>query len=134
MKKSGDRVIARDRVIGTKTLPRRHGDTENRGVACDFVAALRFGAKRENGQITGPPDHQINRGPRIARFSRAGVVTRSSRRLARFWEVFTAALCEIFDESAYDRFLLRTHAARSVASYRDFLREREGAAPKPKCC
>jgi hypothetical protein len=53
---------------------------------------------------------------------------------AAFW-IFLAALREIFDESAYERFLLRTHAARSVASYRDFLREREGAlARKPRCC
>ncbi|MGZ4889235.1 MAG: hypothetical protein ACXWBH_08645, partial [Candidatus Angelobacter sp.] len=36
-----------------------------------------------------------------------------------------AALREIFDESAYERFLLRTHASRSRASYREFTRERD---------
>ena len=47
----------------------------------------------------------------------------------------TAALREIFDESAYDRFLLRTRTPRSVASYRDFMRERDAAmAKKPRCC
>jgi hypothetical protein len=42
---------------------------------------------------------------------------------------------EIFDESAYDRFLLRTHVSRSVASYRAFTRERDAAMlKKPRCC
>jgi hypothetical protein len=46
-----------------------------------------------------------------------------------------AVFREIFDESAYDRFLLRTHASRSVASYRDFTRERDAALlKKPRCC
>jgi hypothetical protein len=46
-----------------------------------------------------------------------------------------AALREIFDESAYDRFLLRTRAARSITSYREFTRERDAAMlKKPRCC
>ena len=46
-----------------------------------------------------------------------------------------ATLREIFDESAYDRFLLRTSKAHSSASYRDFTRERDAAmAKKPRCC
>jgi hypothetical protein len=46
-----------------------------------------------------------------------------------------ATLREIFDESAYDRFLQRTQAARSVESYSAFLREREaGTLRKPRCC
>lgn len=46
-----------------------------------------------------------------------------------------AALREIFDESAYDRFLLRTHASRSVDTYREFTRERDAAMlKKPRCC
>src|SRR3954469_12141245 len=46
-----------------------------------------------------------------------------------------ATLREIFDESAYDRFLLRTHASRSIASYREFTRERDAAlGKKPRCC
>jgi hypothetical protein len=48
---------------------------------------------------------------------------------------FRATLREVFDESAYDRFLLRTHASRSIASYREFTRERDAAmAKKPRCC
>jgi hypothetical protein len=51
------------------------------------------------------------------------------------WRLLRAALREIFDESAYDRFLLRTKSPRSVASYRDFMCERDAAmAKKPRCC
>ena len=49
--------------------------------------------------------------------------------------VLRAALREIFDESAYDRFLARTRSERSVSSYREFMRERENAmARKQRCC
>ena len=42
---------------------------------------------------------------------------------------------EIFDESAYERFLLRNQAIRSVKTYGEFLKERESAiATKPRCC
>jgi hypothetical protein len=51
------------------------------------------------------------------------------------WHLMIAALREIFDESAYDRFLLRTNASRSAASYRDYMCERDAAlAKKPRCC
>jgi hypothetical protein len=50
-------------------------------------------------------------------------------------QTLKAMLREIFDESAYDRFLLRTHASRSIASYRAFTRERDTAMlEKPRCC
>ena len=49
--------------------------------------------------------------------------------------IIRTMLSEIFDESAYDRFLVRTHASRSVASYRAFTRERDAAmVKKPRCC
>jgi len=52
-----------------------------------------------------------------------------------FMHIIRTMLSEIFDESAYDRFLLRTHASRSVASYRAFTRERDAAmVKKPRCC
>jgi hypothetical protein len=60
---------------------------------------------------------------------------RSFKQLCEAFWVFVATVREIFDENAYERFLVRAHAARSVASYRDFLREREAAlARKPRCC
>ena len=53
----------------------------------------------------------------------------------RVTQTIRATLREIFDESAYDRFLLRTHASRSIASYRAFTRERDAAMlKKPRCC
>ena len=49
--------------------------------------------------------------------------------------VLRAVVCEIFDESAYDRFLQRTQTAHSAESYRAFVRERENSiAHKPRCC
>jgi len=60
----------------------------------------------------------------------------SNWQLAKFaWEILTATLCEIFDESAYQRFLERTSSLRSKESYRLFLLERESATlRKPRCC
>lgn len=45
------------------------------------------------------------------------------------------ALQEIFDESAYRRFLERTGKISSSEAYCEFLRESEGArARRPRCC
>jgi hypothetical protein len=50
-------------------------------------------------------------------------------------QTVVAMIREIFDESAYDRFLARVGASRSIHSYREFLREREEAmVRKPRCC
>ena len=46
-----------------------------------------------------------------------------------------SALREIFDESAYERFLLRHKLPRSRATYAQFLREQElTKARRPRCC
>ena len=73
---------------------------------------------------------------------RAGVAQRGARTSHSIYEficgvyhVLKATLREIFDESAYDRFLAHTHSARSVSSYRAFMREREHAmVQKQRCC
>lgn len=55
--------------------------------------------------------------------------------LRAFLHLFLATLREIFDENAYQRFLLRTGSTASVQSYREFQREREVAtATRPRCC
>jgi hypothetical protein len=91
MKKSGDRDIARDRVIG------------------EAVNSCAVTGKN----IWTPP-------PAIFK---------------NFVLTIRAMFREIFDESAYERFLLRTNAARSVASYRDYMCERDAAmVKKPSCC
>jgi len=46
-----------------------------------------------------------------------------------------ATLREIFDESAYERFLRRTHVASSAQAYAAFRKESENAkARRPRCC
>ena len=53
----------------------------------------------------------------------------------KIFRIARAALREIFDESAYDRFLQRTGSGHSAESYRAFMRDRESAmAQKPRCC
>ena len=55
--------------------------------------------------------------------------------LREFLRTLWAVLREIFDENAYQRFLLRTNNVASVESYRQFQREQETAlATKPRCC
>jgi hypothetical protein len=49
--------------------------------------------------------------------------------------VVLAALREIFDESAYRRFLERKQVASSREAYAEFLREHELLrARRPRCC
>jgi len=56
-------------------------------------------------------------------------------RLRSFFKVLIATLREIFDENAYQRFLIRTGNVASVESYRAFLQERdERMTQKPRCC
>jgi len=44
-------------------------------------------------------------------------------------------LREIFDESAYERYLHRNGIQHSAVSYRQFMREREIAiTTRPRCC
>jgi hypothetical protein len=55
--------------------------------------------------------------------------------LKRAASIFLATLREVFDESAYLRFLTRNHLASSPAAYAAFLRESELAkARRPRCC
>ena len=52
-----------------------------------------------------------------------------------FVETVLAALREIFDESAYQRFLARRSMVSSSASYAAFLHETEHMrARRPRCC
>jgi hypothetical protein len=57
------------------------------------------------------------------------------KRLRNIWLTLLVALREIFDESAYARFLQRGRLLSSPESYAAFLREREDSqARRPKCC
>lgn len=55
--------------------------------------------------------------------------------IAQVFAVFMAALREIFDEAAYERFLNRQSLISSPRAYGDFLHETEAAkARRPRCC
>ena len=55
--------------------------------------------------------------------------------IVRPLSLLMAALREIFDEAAYQRFLTKAEIASSPAAYADFLREGETAkARRPRCC
>jgi hypothetical protein len=61
-----------------------------------------------------------------------GFLVRQAREAA---SLFLLTLREIFDESAYARFLARNRVASSRAAYAAFLREHGVAkARRPKCC
>jgi hypothetical protein len=56
-------------------------------------------------------------------------------RITHMLEIARAVLREIFDESAYARFLERQRVASSASAYWDFLRESESVrARRPRCC
>ncbi len=56
-------------------------------------------------------------------------------RMARIIGLLTDILREIFDESAYQRFLRRNGMVSSRAAYTQFIREREGIKMRtPRCC
>jgi hypothetical protein len=55
--------------------------------------------------------------------------------LLEVFGIVAKMLREIFDESAYDRFLSRHQVPTGRASYAAFLREQETMkARRPKCC
>jgi hypothetical protein len=56
-------------------------------------------------------------------------------RAREFFRILRAALSEIFDESAYSRFLARRGMASSVTTYAEFLKETDhDRARRPRCC
>jgi hypothetical protein len=149
VKRSGDRAIGRSgdlkseltaetRSRGENQKPttetRRHGEKQK-----PSTEARRHG--ESEGENKCPEPECIHPAEQVSGhdFSRA---EKDKKNWALAPAVFritmhtiSATLREIFDESAYDRFLLRTNAARSVSSYSAFIRERDAAmVKKPRCC
>jgi hypothetical protein len=63
------------------------------------------------------------------------MIAKSVRAIAGFFEIIAGVLQEVFDESAYRRFLLRGNFASSAASYAAFCAEQEKSrARRPRCC
>jgi len=57
------------------------------------------------------------------------------RRIRKGLKILLAALREIFDESAYARYLAQNQLSSSPAAYAGFLREYELVkARRPRCC
>jgi hypothetical protein len=56
------------------------------------------------------------------------------RQLRQAGATLLSVLREIFDESAYRRFLRGTGQAPSRASYSEFLAQRYAGKPRPRCC
>ena len=62
-------------------------------------------------------------------------VPRHSTWLTHTVALFVSCLREIFDESAYMRFLSRRRMSSSPETYAEFCREQAGArARRPRCC
>jgi hypothetical protein len=155
--RSGDPVIERDRVIGLAAgsdqsamvehaiylcHPERVGAnaTASRRTPTKIVPELAAsGSSHETTDLTA---ETRSRGEELKPTTeaqrhggRSGDLVIARDRVIKIMQTIKATLCEIFDESAYDRFLLRTHESRSVASYRDFTRERDAdTVKKPRCC
>jgi hypothetical protein len=148
--KSGDRVIARDRVIGKTACvchPERVGAyaTASRRIPTMLIPEHAVsGSSYEAANLTAEtPSREEDKKPttealRHEEGSGDRPITRSTSGLALIGKAIRMLLDtirEIFDESAYDRFLLRTNASRSIVSYREFTRERDAAVlQKPRCC
>jgi hypothetical protein len=116
---SGDRGIGKsgDRKSELTAETRTPGEERSEHLTTE---ARRHGESRRSNDF---PDHPITRS------------LSASVRFRKVTQTIRAVVREIFDESAYDRFLLRTQASRSVASYRDFTHERDAEmAKKPRCC
>ena|SRR5438270_7778902 len=91
---------------------------------------------RRHGEDRGASDAGLYQGTGVSRaLKEEKTWAVASENFKKIMRTMLAALREIFDESAYDRFLLRTQASRSTASYREFTRERDAAMlKKPRCC
>jgi hypothetical protein len=129
---SGDRAIARDRVIGKDAcicLPERAGAHAGAPNTRVFrVVGWSHATARRRIPATTVPEHAVSG-------SSHKTLRDFVQRFRKAIRTLRAALREIFDESAYDRFLLRNNAAPSISSYRAFISERDSAMQKkPRCC
>jgi len=56
-------------------------------------------------------------------------------RFREFFRILRVVLSEIFDESAYSRFLTQRGMSSSVTAYAEFLKETDHArSRRPRCC
>jgi hypothetical protein len=141
MKRAGDRVIARDRVIGEAAyicLPERGGAYATASRRIPAMSVPKHPVSGSSCEIPNLPAEtrmRVERSISPRRHGGTEKIRAGFSILVKLTNIIRAVLSEIFDESAYDRFLLRTNAGRSIASYRAFTRERDAAMlKKPRCC
>jgi hypothetical protein len=130
-KRSGPDCVRPTKQVSGPDFSRAEKEKNEWASAPEFFGRVPDSCKtcEESRRTDRSPDHPITRDHQITRSPLAPAVFRSIAQIVR------ATLREIFDESAYDRFLLRTKLPRSVTSYRDFARERDAALlKKPRCC
>jgi hypothetical protein len=123
--RSGDPVIARDRVIGVAACSDQDAIVEHVIDRCHPERVGAYATPSRRNPTKTVPEHAAS-----------GSSHETLKKiLVAALQTIRATLREIFDESAYDRFLMRTHASRSRASYRVFISERDAAmVKKPRCC
>lgn len=155
--KSGDWDIARHWEIGNQkqlqdptTEARRHGERERNLETWPDPRQVQVGLDMGNAPTRCHPERArvescetsaSRRTPVLPAFVNAAsgssphTLEPILRRLKSVWSIIHAVADEIFDESAYDRFLRQTRTMRSKESYHQFMREQEAsAARRPRCC
>ncbi len=134
---------------GSDLHPGRHGRIDPDRVR-GGMAARAFRPQTGQGKRSAFRGHTLCRGarmkPRLTHVGTAapgcpversstGLFLRCAKRLRSFSTIVAATLREIFDESAYVRFLNQRHLESSRAAYAAFRQEHEVAkASRPRCC
>jgi hypothetical protein len=112
-----------------------HGDTETRRHLGQIAKIAIIAKIAVIGRQTKTQDFSAHNTPEQATGKYQTKRKNLISAIENFFRILLAMLREIFDENAYQRFLLRTGSVASVQSYREFMRERESAmATKPRCC
>ncbi len=142
MKPSSDREIERAEDLFTVEARRRGEESGDQKVARHRVIDHAVSSCHpERARVSSFEASGSRRTPRMpaAKTAASGSSPHAlacvRRRFQNACRIIRTVIREIFDESAYDRFLLRTKASYSIESYRAFMREREASiAQKPRCC
>jgi hypothetical protein len=86
----------------------------------------------ERSRRDSRPFGKLRAGSRLSSRAKPGSLLSTLSKIA---SVSLAMLREIFDESAYERFLAQHHLTSSVAAYSRFCHERDHSrARRPRCC
>ena len=133
--RSSDRVIENIEANAFLTSPPLHAVRSTDLCGIDTLVCAEVSFLRAQAPAGVPVPHEVERRSLEHTSWALHGVCQVKGSLKAAWQIILAALREVLDENAYERFLARTQNARSAESYRAFLRERETLiARKPKCC